>query len=461
MVRFYAAFKWNRKRCVPNSPQPLRCYIMPFNHLATPGNTMTVLPLTPNLTPDHLAVLYEILRVMNSSLEFDQALENVIDSVMRITRAERGVLMGYDSPSGSLTLLAARGLHGETLTQDEAYSTTIVQQVIETREPLLTNNAMFDDRIKPGQSIIMRGLRAILCAPMLVQDRLVGVVYVDTAMKTGNFSVADRDLLSAVASQAGIALENARLYSVAVEKGRLQRELQMAREIQEGLLPRTMPQLPGYEVAAVWQSAREMAGDFYDVFQLDDGSLCTVVADVSDKGAPSAMLMAVSRSMIRSFAFGGFGPLATISRTNDLILDDTGSGMFVTVYHSRFQAGGLSQHINAGHNPPLLVRPSNGDAVFLPRGGRAVGWFPNNPLREVEISLQPGDFIIYYTDGLTDAENPGGEPFGEQRLAKAALHAVNTSAENVLAHLLEAVTQFAEGTPPFDDLTLVVVRYTG
>jgi serine phosphatase RsbU (regulator of sigma subunit) len=422
---------------------------------------MTALTLTSNLTPDHLAALYDIIRTMNSSLEFDQALANVIDSIMQITRAERGVLMGYDSASGELTLLAARGLHGETLTQDEAYSTTIVQQVIETREPLLTNNAMFDDRIKPGQSIIMRGLRAILCAPMLVQDRLVGVVYVDTAMKTGNFSAADRDLLSAVASQAGIALENARLYSVAVEKGRLERELQMAREIQEGLLPKVMPQVPGYEVAAVWQSAREMAGDFYDVFQLEDGTLCSVVADVSDKGAPSAMLMAVARSMIRSFAFAGFGPVETLSRTNDLILDDTGSGMFVTVYHSRFQSGGVSTHVNAGHNPPLLVRPSSGDALYLPRGGRAVGWFPNNPLREVELKLEPGDFIIYYTDGLTDAENPAGEPFGEQRLAKAALHAGTLSAEQVLSHLLAAVAQFAEGTPPFDDLTLIVVRYAG
>jgi sigma-B regulation protein RsbU (phosphoserine phosphatase) len=422
---------------------------------------MNPLPVSSSLTPDHLAALYTIIRTMNSSLEFDQALANVIDAVMQITRAERGVLMGYDAASGALTVMAARGLHGETLTQDEAYSTTIVRHVIDSREPLLTNNAMFDDRINPGQSIIMRGLRAILCAPMLVQDRLVGVVYVDTAMKTGNFSNADRDLLSAVASQAGIALENARLYSVAVEKGRLERELQMAREIQEGLLPRLMPLVPGYEVAAVWQSAREMAGDFYDVFQLGDGSLCTVVADVSDKGAPSAMLMAVARSMIRSFAFGGFGSLETISRTNDLILDDTGNGMFVTVYHSRFAAGGHSTHINAGHNPPLLVRPANGDAVFLPRGGRAVGWFPNNPLREVGISLQPGDCIVYYTDGLTDAENPAGEAFGEQRLAKVALHAGDASAQGMLAHLLDAVAAFGEGNPPFDDLTLVVVRYTG
>ena len=130
----------------------------------------------------------------------------------------------------------------------------------------------------------MKGLRAILCAPMLVKDRLVGVVYVDTSIRTGSFKESDLFLLSAVAGQAAVAIENARLYRVAVEKGRMERELQMAREIQELLLPRRMPQLPGYEIAARWQSAREVAGDFYDVFALSDDYVGLVIADVSDKG---------------------------------------------------------------------------------------------------------------------------------------------------------------------------------
>ena len=170
------------------------------------------------------------------------------------------------------------------------YSTTIVNQVVETHQPLLTNNAQFDTRYKAGQSIIMKGLRAILCAPMLVKDRLVGVVYVDTSIRTGTFKESDLFLLSAVAGQAAIAIENARLYGVAVEKGRMERELQMARDIQQSLLPRRMPQLPGYEIAARWQSAREVAGDFYDVFALPDDTLGLVIADVSDKGAPAALV---------------------------------------------------------------------------------------------------------------------------------------------------------------------------
>lgn len=422
---------------------------------------MTAPTLSTKLTLEHLTTLYQISMTMNSSLEFDEALANVIDAMMLATKAERGVLMGYEEDTGTLTLLGARGIAGEQLAQQEAYSTTIVNQVVSTRQPLLTNNAMFDDRITPGQSIIMRGLRAILCAPMMAQDRLVGVVYVDTSMRTGAFTEADRDLLSAIANQAGITLENSRLYTVAVEKGRLEHELNLAREIQQGLLPRRKPQVPGYEVEAVWQSAREMAGDFYDYFNLNEQSFGVVIADVSDKGAPSALFMAVARSMIRSYAFAGLPPRETLSQTNDLILDDAESGMFVTVYHSVFDINGHSIHINAGHNPPVLFRAASGKASLMSQGGRAIGWFPSNPLSEVELQLQPGDVIVYYTDGLTDAENPNGENFGEARLCRVVEEARSLSAGDVLRHILNSVEQFGQGVAPFDDLTLMVVRYTG
>jgi serine phosphatase RsbU (regulator of sigma subunit) len=391
--------------------------------------------LSTNLSANHLKTLYHISMTMNSSLEFEEALDNVITAMMQATKAERGVLMGVDDKTDELRLLAARGISGEKLVEEEAYSTTIVNQVVATREPLLTNNALYDTRITPGQSIIMRGLRAILCAPMMVQDRLVGIVYVDTSMRTGNFTESDRDLLSAIANQAGITLENARLYGVAVEKGRLEHELSLAREIQQGLLPRRMPSVAGYQIKAVWQSAREMAGDFYD--------------------------MAVARSMIRSYAYAGRSPIETLSQTNDLILDDAESGMFVTVYHSVFHRNAHSVHINAGHNPPALYRATTGEVTFMPRGGRAIGWFPDNPLREVQLELQPGDVIVYYTDGLTDAENPAGENFGESRLAQAIIEAGQGTAEEVSDHILRSVEAFAEGIAPFDDLTMMVVRYTG
>jgi sigma-B regulation protein RsbU (phosphoserine phosphatase) len=280
---------------------------------------------------------------------------------------------------------------------------------------LLTNNAQFDTRFKVGQSIIMKGLRAILCAPMMVKERLIGVVYVDTSIRTGSFKDSDLFLLSAVAGQAAVAIENARLYRVAVEKGRMERELQMARAIQESLLPRQMPEIPGYEIAARWLSAREVAGDFYDLFTLSDDTMGLVIADVSDKGAPAALFMASARSMIRSHALAGYAPLETLSRTNKMIVDDTSDGTFVTVFYSEFRVDGSAIHVNAGHNPPVIYRRSRDQVSFLPRGGRALGWFRENPLRPVEMTLEPGDVVVYYTDGLTDAERGWRTPFPSAR----------------------------------------------
>lgn len=256
-------------------------------------------------------------------------------------------------------------------------------------------------------------------------------------------------------------MENARLYTVAVEKGRLERELQMAREIQESLLPRQMPQVAHYQVAARWESAREVAGDFYDAFELGDDRFGIVIADVSDKGAPAALFMAVARTMMRAHSFAGLSPIETVSRTNDLILDDADSGMFVTVYHSVFEPNGRSIHINAGHNPPIYYRTTTKELFFMSRGGRAVGWFPENPLHQTDMQLEPGDLLVYYTDGVTEAQSTKGEFFGEDRLAEIVQRCSDYSPQALTDEIVREVDEFAKGMPPFDDQTLVVVRYTG
>ncbi|MFW5771920.1 MAG: PP2C family protein-serine/threonine phosphatase [Phototrophicaceae bacterium] len=417
-------------------------------------------PAAPQgLSPEHLRTLYEITGAMNSSLEFDEVLNNVMDSVMALTKAQRGFLM-IAGDDGELRVLVSKGLDDQTI-EREGFSTTVVRQVVETRQPLLTNNAQFDDRYQASESIILRGLRAILCAPMLVKGRLVGVVYVDSAMRAGSFSSADLELLNAVAGQAGIALENARLYAVAVEKGRMERELQMASEIQQALLPQHMPEVPGYEVAALWRAARETAGDFYDAFCLDDDRFAVVIGDVSDKGAPAALFMAVVRTMIRSTAHAGLSPLNAIQRTNDLLLQDADSGMFVTVYHSHFEAGGHSIHVNGGHNPPIFFRRIDHVVEDLPRGGRALGWFPDLPLQAVEISLTPGDVIVYYTDGLIEAEDEQRQPYGLRRLKRALQRNAHLPPQELLDAIMQDVDAFRDGVAPFDDITVVVVRFTG
>ena len=235
----------------------------------------------------------------------------------------------------------------------------------------------------------------------------------------------------------------------------------MAREIQESLLPQALPNFPCYEIVARWRSARLVAGDFYDLFVLGPDRFGLVIADVSDKGAPAALFMAVARSMIRTHAFSGLSPRDTLWRTNELILEDARSGMFVTVYYTVFTDKGVSTHVNAGHNPPLLYRAATGDVRYMARGGRAVGWFPDNPVTASNLALAIGDVLVFYTDGLTEAENGQGDFYGEERLAQAVHESAGQTAEAILDHIVASVDAFCAGLPALDDLTLCVVRFIG
>ena len=422
---------------------------------------MSELPPLPVSDPQHLATLYQITRELNSSLDLGTVLENVMDRVIEVTGAERGFLMLCDNSRGELEFKVARGLDRRDLESPEfQVSTTIIRKVVQTRQPLLTDNAQFDERFTRGDSIMILGLRSILCVPILVKERLIGLVYVDNRLQAGLFNESHRELLAAFAAQAGVAIENARLYQVAVEKGRMEKELQMAQAIQRDLLPGRLPVLPGYEIAAEWRTAREVAGDFYDCFSTGDG-LGVVIADVSDKGAPAAIFMAMARSLIRGAVLATDTPEAALRQTNATLLQDIESGMFVTVYFALLHPGGRVTGVNAGHNRPLLWHAAQGTCEFLPRGGRPLGWFEDLPLNPVECQLMAGDVLVLYTDGLTEAENVDGKPFGEARLVEAMRVCADRPANAIKEHLIAAVESFRGAAPPFDDTTLVVIRYTG
>jgi sigma-B regulation protein RsbU (phosphoserine phosphatase) len=416
-----------------------------------------------NLPDRHLATLYEITRKLNSSLDLKEVLDYVMDRVIEVTGAERGFLMLRHEDTGILDFRVARGINKQDLDKPKfQVSRTIVNQVAESGESILTDNAQ--SAYADTQSVVMMALRSILCVPIKVKDRLIGVVYVDNRLHEATFDEGHLELVAAFASQAGVAIENARLYEIAVEKGRLQRELEMAHNIQQELLPSSFPVLPGYELATYWDSAREVAGDFYDCFLVEDGQgMGVVIADVSGKGAPAALFMAVARSLIRGSALAADSPEDMLRQVNHLITVDAGSsGMFVTVYYSLFKSGGHMLGVNAGHNQPLLWRAKDGSLEWLPKGGRALGWFEDLPINGYQCQLEPGDMVIFYTDGLTEAEQVNHAAYGEERLAEIVQqHANRTTAQGMIDAIIKSVQEFVGEAPPFDDRTIVVVRYTG
>lgn len=415
-----------------------------------------------NLGREHLETLYEITRYLNSSLELQDVLEYVMDRVIEVTGAERGFLVLFDPDTHELTFPIARGMGSISVEDPEFHvSHTIIQQVVADQQPLLTIDAQHDERFSGGSSVITKGFRSVLCVPITVREEMNGLVYVENRLHVGRFNETHRDLLAAFASQAGTAIENARLYQVAVEKGRLQQELEMASRIQRDLLPRTVGTVPGYEIAFDWRSAREVAGDFYDCFLLNERQMAVVVADVADKGAPAALYMAVSRSLLRASARAEQSPAETVRQANRLLIPDSKNGMFVTMYYSVFEVGGRAVGVNAGHNLPVYYHAETDDVELLPRGGRPLGLFEELPVEELDMQMMPGDAIVFYTDGLTEAENQQRDQFGEERLAELVRANGSRPAHEILQALLAEEENFVGEMPNHDDLTVVVVRYVG
>ncbi len=408
---------------------------------------------------DRLALLYRLSQTFSSSLELDQVLDLVIDEVIATTDAERGFLMLYDA-SGELRFGAARGLERQDIESPECeISWGVVERVAREGQPILTSNAQFDEQLGGRASIVDLGLRSVLCVPLLLKGRSLGLIYVDNRLQAGIFDRQHLELLAAIASSAAIAIENARLFQVEREKGRLERELQMARQVQTSLIPDATPRIPGWEVAAWWQPARQVSGDFYDF--VDDGQqrLGIILADVSDKGMPAALFMASSRTILRASVLDAPTPAEGIARANYLVCADARDGMFVTLVYGELQpATGQLCYVCAGHYPPLLYRAVPDRLTSLRWTGMALGLDPEATYEGHTVRLRPGDLILMYTDGVIDATNPQGEAFGQERLFHLVHEHRHASADEIVAALQAELDRFAAGAPSFDDITLVLVR---
>jgi sigma-B regulation protein RsbU (phosphoserine phosphatase) len=414
-------------------------------------------------TAERLALLYELSQAFNSSLDLDEVLNRVIDEVIVALRAERGFVMLFDD-NGQLSFRVARGMD-QHIIHDPVFqvSLSVVEGVARQGQPVLTGDAQLDPRFNMRQSVRLLGLRSILCVPLRYRERILGTIYVDNRIQAGLFGQADLDLLNAIAYSAATAIENARLYRVAVEKGRLEREIQMARQVQASLLPTQVPQIPGWEFVARWLPARQVAGDYYDFIEAADGNLGMVVADVSDKGMPAALFMALTRSFVRASVDASLPPRDGMLRANRLICADSESGMFVTLFYALLEAErNALTYINAGHNPPLYFqmgkRPGQGALSRLGRTGMALGVDDGAVYDQRTLALNPGDFVVMYTDGVTDAFNPQGESFGMDRLESLILANRDRSAAEIVDAVERAVQNFTAAAPLFDDITLLVAR---
>jgi serine phosphatase RsbU (regulator of sigma subunit)/anti-sigma regulatory factor (Ser/Thr protein kinase)/putative methionine-R-sulfoxide reductase with GAF domain len=306
---------------------------------------------------------------------------------------------------------------------------------------------------------LQTGDHLLIGFPLMIRNDLYGVMLVEEDADTRRFRQKRVEIVNSIAQQVALSIQNEHLQREMVNRERLEHEVQLARQIQQTFLPDHLPEFPGWDLAATWLTARQVGGDFYDVFELPGGRLGLFIADVSDKGIPAAIFMAVTRTLVRAVVYDTPSPAETMRRVNALIIPDNKQSMFVTaVYGVLSLKSGEFTYANAGHNPPIWIGGANRKLESLHRTGPALGIIEDLSVEEQTITLGPDDFILLYTDGLTEAFSPEDDIYGEQRLQKLLKTTEMLSARGVLNAIEASVNHFMGPLPAADDLTMLAVK---
>ena len=411
----------------------------------------------------YLNVLLQVAQNLSTTTDLDEALETVVRITPLLVGVARCVVLLYRASEKRFVPAKAYGLSDEmenAFAQLE-FSTRdsfAFKKIFDAHQPLMIEDAAAS-KMFSAELLQTFDIRSLLMAPLVTRGEIVGLLIVDQGARATRFTQHEIDVVMAIANQAAIAIESAQLTRAAEEKKRLDYELQLARQIQKNFLPDACPVLPGYEICSHWQTAREVSGDFYDFVQLNGGRLGITIADVSDKGMAAAMFMALSRTILRTMTIGKPSPRDAIERANDVIIADARSDMFVTVFHAELDPHTHKfTYVNAGHNPPFLYRAAKKELTTLKGHWIALGVMPNITLPEHENHLAPGDVLLLYTDGVTDAINADEEEFGADRLADLVAANAHLNVESLVDEINRAVTEFAGEGVHFDDLTMVAVK---
>ena len=420
----------------------------------------------PSIDPEELARQNRVLGVLSEAAKqlivhrpLAELFEKVLDLLFEAVPAERAAIMLLEGQPAQPVIKASRSRQGERIVR---LSRSIVRRVLEKKEALLISSVMDDAAFSTQDSILATGIRSAMCAPLwytatgLEQDAVIGLVYVDSLMASHSFNDEDVRILTALANVAAAKIENSRLLEESLEKRRLEEEMRVAAEIQRGLLPDSAPVVPGYGVVGSNRPCWTVGGDYYD-FGLDAGRLHFALGDVSGKGTGAALLMTVLRAAVRGH-WGEGEPAASVTRINRTVCQNVTPGKFVTFFLGRLEPeSGRLAYVNAGHNPPIVVR-ADGSLDSLTTGGVVLGLFDDAKYEQSATELGAGDVLVVFSDGVTETWNRADVEFGDARLAELVRQGRGLDAAALEAEILRELDRFAEGTKATDDRTLIVIK---
>lgn len=369
----------------------------------------------------------------------------------------------------SLTLMGQVGTsrYAICLKEGKSIYSKISGSYLETDKPLIfdlvSSPLVVTDIPSKKKYDVLRGHlsheKIVAMVPLQMQNEVKGVLCLGERLRGGSYSESDLEFIFSLANLAFVSLENSRLFDDAIEKKKLESELLIAREIQQGLLPRELPAVKGFEVAAVNISSKQVGGDYYDVIPTDDGTTMLVIADVSGKGTPASLLMANVQATVHALVPFNLSLSLATARINDLIYRNTGSDKFITFFWGTIDpVTRMFRYVNAGHNPPIVLR-ADGTVERLSAGGLILGIMKTMiPYEEGSIVLHKGDCIVMYTDGVSEAMDINGVDYTEERLEEFVRRHHESSAEHLIASIRNEIERHTLGAPQSDDITMVVLK---
>ncbi len=413
---------------------------------------------------DKLRLLLDITKKISRSLDLPEVLNLVMDTlgslvhydaagiyVLKCTMLHSGAV---PNPNGVFHTEAVRGYDIDDLMDLRLkIGEGIIGHVAQNGEPVISPDVRTDPRYVNARE----ETRSEMVAPIISNDEVIGVFDLESD-QLNSYTPDDLQVLLLLASQVAIIIEKVMLHEQLIEKKRLEGQLEVARQVQLELLPAHDPQLEGFDICAWNFSTEEVSGDYYDWVSIYEDQIGMVIADVSGKGVPAALLMAFLRASLRAAIHIGYAPHISMAKVNYLLWESIERNQFVTAFYGVLDASNKTlAYTNAGHNPPLLM-DADGTARFIERGGLPLGMFRDTRYYEYYQAIEPGQLLVLYTDGATEAQGANGEEYGRERLEAAVRAGRHLSARELITAIQQDVLAWTDGRGASDDMTFFIVK---
>jgi sigma-B regulation protein RsbU (phosphoserine phosphatase) len=406
---------------------------------------------------EELSILNEIATAIDSSMKVDEINRLIVTKCIRRVGVEQGVirLLDQSDPDQAFKTLVRVVDHSEDGLPFRL-GLSLTGWILKNQKPLLSNDVHNDDRFR-GAADEAPAIKSVLAVPLKTRSRMVGILSVFNKRNGKPFDTDDQRLLTIIATQSAQVIENARLQEEEARLRQMEEDLRVARTIQEGLVPKSVPRVNAVDLFGFTAPAREVGGDYYDWVPLPDGRIGCVVADVSGKGMPAALLMAQLQAAFKAQAQADHPPDQVVTTVNQFLAGTMEPTRFVTLFYAVVDpARNQLVYANAGHNPPLLWR-TDGSVEWLGQGGLMLSPVSLVPYESFTVDFNPGDLVVIYTDGVTEAEAASGAQWEEANLEQTVLGGPRDTAREVGDRIKLAVEDFVAGNEPSDDITLTVI----